>query len=95
MLYKKLNPSERAIYLMKSVFNYDYSELMETFEKKKDHCRQLYKRAKDKLDTNGTYPDINLVDIKDKFDEFINAYHSGTLAELTDSLKQEISEKIK
>jgi RNA polymerase sigma factor (sigma-70 family) len=45
----KLEPLERAVYLLKEVFDFDYDLLQETLNKKKDHCRQLFCRAKKKL----------------------------------------------
>ncbi|MCU0398587.1 MAG: sigma-70 family RNA polymerase sigma factor [Cyclobacteriaceae bacterium] len=48
-LHQKLEPVERAVFLLKEVLNYDYDTLQETLGKKKDHCRQLVSRAKKKL----------------------------------------------
>jgi RNA polymerase sigma factor (sigma-70 family) len=49
VLSSKLEPMERAVYLLKEVFDFDYETLQETLNKKKDHCRQLFCRAKKKL----------------------------------------------
>src|SRR5687768_12005677 len=50
VLQSKLEPLERAVYLLKEVFDFDYEALQQTLDKKKDHCRQLLCRAKNKLD---------------------------------------------
>ncbi len=50
VLQSKLEPLERAVYLLKEVFDFDYEALQEALDKKKDHCRQLLCRAKKKLE---------------------------------------------
>ena len=50
MLHKKLEPLEKSIYVMREVFSVEYEELQEIFDKKKEHCRQLFFRAKTKLE---------------------------------------------
>ena len=49
VLQTKLQPLERAVYVLKEVFDFDYSALQEALDKKQDHCRQLFCRAKKKL----------------------------------------------
>jgi RNA polymerase sigma-70 factor (ECF subfamily) len=49
VLQNKLEPLERAVYLLKEVFDLDYEALQVILDKKKDHCRQLFCRAKKKL----------------------------------------------
>lgn len=49
ILQNKLEPLERAVYVLKEVFDFDYNALQELLDKKQDHCRQLFCRAKKKL----------------------------------------------
>jgi len=49
LLQEKLEPLERAVYLLREVFDFDYTALQELLNKKQDHCRQLLCRAKRKL----------------------------------------------
>lgn len=49
VLQAKLEPLERAVYVLKEVFGFDYNALQEVLDKKQDHCRQLFCRAKKKL----------------------------------------------
>jgi RNA polymerase sigma-70 factor (ECF subfamily) len=58
VLHAKLEPLERAVYLLKEVFDFDYEELQQTFDKKKDHCRQLFFRAKKKLNEETSKIDL-------------------------------------
>jgi len=43
VLLEKLSPQERAIFLLKEIFSYDYDELAEIFDKTTAHCRQIFK----------------------------------------------------
>lgn len=49
VLQAKLEPLERAVYILKEVFDFDYKALQELLDKKQEHCRQLFCRAKKKL----------------------------------------------
>src|SRR5574337_224464 len=50
VLHVKLGPLERAVYLLKEVFDFNYDELCVALDKRKEHCRQLFCRAKKKLE---------------------------------------------
>ena len=49
VMHKKLEPVERGIYLLREVFDFEYEDLQHIFGKKKENCRQLFVRAKSKL----------------------------------------------
>ncbi len=49
VLQHKLEPLERAVYLLKEVFDFDYESVQKALNKKQEHCRQLLSRAKKKL----------------------------------------------
>lgn len=49
VIQTKLEPLERAVYVLKEVFDFDYQVLQQLLDKKQDHCRQLFCRAKKKL----------------------------------------------
>ncbi len=54
IINKKLAPLERAIFLLREAFDFEYDELQTIFNKKKEHCRQLVCRAKEKLSKEAT-----------------------------------------
>ena len=92
VLHKKLEPLEKSIYVMREIFSVEYEELQEIFDKKKDHCRQLFFRAKSKLEqdkikfkTDFTVPKLPL--------SFKKACELGSISEMIDELKREISKK--
>jgi len=46
VLLENLSPAERAVFLLREVFDYDYGEIAEMLEKDEAACRQLFSRAK-------------------------------------------------
>lgn len=49
VLLEKLNPVERAVFLLREVFEYDYSEIAGMVDKTEANCRQIAHRAKQYL----------------------------------------------
>jgi RNA polymerase sigma-70 factor (ECF subfamily) len=53
ILHSKLEPLERAVFVLKEVFDFDYDQIQAAFDRRKDQCRQLVCRAKKKLEVPG------------------------------------------
>lgn len=49
VLLETLTPAERAVFLLREVFEYDYSEIGRIIEKNEANCRQMVRRAKEHL----------------------------------------------
>lgn len=91
-LFKKLPPAERAVFVLKELFNFDYSELTEILDQKSENCRQLFSRAHKNLAQSKERfsPD------KDRLDSAVEQFKQATLGEFTsliDGLKSDISLK--
>jgi RNA polymerase sigma factor (sigma-70 family) len=91
ILQTKLEPLERAVYLLKEVFDFDYEELQKALDKKKDHCRQLFHRAKKKLSEETAKIHLELPDTAKMMDSFKKACNFGNEADFVLELKKEIS----
>lgn len=46
VLLETLSPVERAVFLLREVFDYDYEQIAPIVEKSESNCRQLYSRAR-------------------------------------------------
>ena len=46
VLLEELTPLERAVFLLREVFDYEYAEIAEMVGKEETACRQLFSRAK-------------------------------------------------
>ncbi|HRQ41128.1 MAG TPA: RNA polymerase sigma-70 factor [Chloroflexota bacterium] len=49
VLLETLSPTERAVFLLREVFDYDYAEIAEMVGKSEANCRQMVRRAKQHL----------------------------------------------
>jgi RNA polymerase sigma factor (sigma-70 family) len=89
VIQAKLEPLERAAYLLKEVFDFDYEEIQKVLDKKADNCRQLFSRARKKLDKNPkkavNNPESNL------FDSFKKACDMGNITDFVQHLKADIA----
>jgi RNA polymerase sigma-70 factor (ECF subfamily) len=50
VLLESLTPVERAVFLLREVFDYDYAEIAKIVQRSEDNCRQLYVRARRDID---------------------------------------------
>jgi RNA polymerase sigma-70 factor (ECF subfamily) len=50
VLLENLTPLERAVFLLRQVFDYDYREIAEVLGKEESACRQLFSRAQKHID---------------------------------------------
>ena len=91
VLHTKLGPLERAVYLLKEVFDFDYDELQVALDKKQEHCRQLFCRAKKKLEEETDKLHFTLPDTTKMIKSFREACDFGNASKLVQELKQQIS----
>lgn len=89
ILQQKLEPLERAVFLLKEVFGIDYETMQGALDRKKDHCRQLFLRAKNKLKSESFKINVDLPDTG-LAAAFRKACYLGHADELLHVLKMEI-----
>jgi RNA polymerase sigma factor (sigma-70 family) len=92
VIQSKLEPLERATYLLKEVFDFDYEAIQKVVDKKADHCRQLFSRAKKKLNDSSSKIKMELPDASQLFESFKNACTIDNATELINHLKNDIAE---
>jgi len=87
VLHKKLEPVERGIFVLRELFDFDYEELQQIFDKKKENCRKLLSRAKEKLSREpnkvGHVEDSLIASFK-------KACHIGPTTDFIEKVKEEI-----
>ena len=94
ILQSKLEPLERAVFLMKEVFDFDYASIQETLNKKQDHCRQLLCRAKKKLGEQSESLNFNLPDVSKMLTSFKEACTMENIEKFVTELKTDIGESL-
>jgi RNA polymerase sigma-70 factor (ECF subfamily) len=93
VIQTKLEPVERAAYLLREVFDYEYDEIQKVLDKKADHCRQLLTRARKKLgeEQDKIKLNIHMPDTSTLFESFKKACHVEDASEFVQHLKADIS----
>lgn len=49
LMLERLSPIERAVFLLREVFEYDYKQIAEMTDKSETNCRKIFSRAKQQL----------------------------------------------
>jgi RNA polymerase sigma factor (sigma-70 family) len=91
VLQTKLQPLERAVFLLKDVFDFDYDTLQKTLDKNKDHCRQLLCRARKKLSEETSRIHIDLPNRSELLESFRKACDLNNAGALVGELKKDIA----
>lgn len=92
LLLERLTPDERAAFLLRVVFDYDYQELAGVISKSESAARQLVSRAHGKLGVDGDRRFPVSQAFADEFvDQFVAACRSGDV-KAVESLLAETSE---
>ncbi|CAN5869865.1 RNA polymerase sigma-70 factor [soil metagenome] len=91
VLLEQLTPLERAIFLLREVFSYDYAEIAVILDKTEIACRQVFSRAKKHIQAHRPRftpaPDTH----QQMLHQFIQAVNSGELAGLVHLLADEVT----
>lgn len=90
VLLEKLTPQERAIFLLKEVFAYDYFELSEVFDKSEENCRQIMRRARENLGNDVKRFEVDVKLHEKMLSKFLSAVSEGSLEHFIDLLKEDI-----
>lgn len=94
-LSNHLEPTEKAVFILREVFDFDYEEIQAIIDKKADNCRKLLQRAKGKLNelSDSIHLEKNIPTCNLSFD-FIKACKTGSYDGILSTLKAEIAQKI-
>lgn len=95
VMQARLEPLERAVYLLKEVFDFDYEALQVILDKKKEHCRQLVCRAKKKLSEETSRMHFDFPDPSRLIASFRKACDMGNSSEFVLDLKKDILASVK
>jgi RNA polymerase sigma-70 factor (ECF subfamily) len=79
VLLESLSASERAVYILKSAFDYKYAEIALELDLTVDYCRKIYSRAKQKLRQARPKPSVSRKDHQHYLREFQAAIEAGAV----------------
>jgi RNA polymerase sigma-70 factor (TIGR02957 family) len=90
LLLQQLNTIERAVFLLREVFQYSYNEIAEILGKSNDNCRQIFHRAKKGMEHDPKkQPSISMAESTVK--EFVHSILNGNVNQLLDLVGEDVA----
>lgn len=90
LLLEKLNPAERAAFLLHEVFDYEYSEVAGILGRNEANCRQLLRRARQRISGGRPRFATSPRQHEKLLKEFMAASSTGDLAQLVTLLSEDV-----
>ncbi len=90
MLLENLSPVERAIYILRVAFVLDYDEIAGIVDKSAANCRQILRRAREKLDTGQGRRQARRAEHESLLSNFMKVCEDGNLDELIALMSKDI-----
>ncbi|HEX6797235.1 MAG TPA: RNA polymerase sigma-70 factor [Ktedonobacterales bacterium] len=91
VLLETLSPVERAVFLLREVFDYDYAQIAEIVQKSEDNCRQLFTRARKRVEEGRPRFDADAKRQQELAARFFGAADQGDLAGLVSFLSEDVA----
>jgi RNA polymerase sigma-70 factor (ECF subfamily) len=90
VLLESLSPTERAVFLLRQVFDYDYAEIAAIVGKSEANCRQMMRRARQHIEAGKPRYDVPLKQQEALVAQFAEACVAGDLEGLINLLAEDI-----
>ena len=90
VLLENLSPVERAVFLLREVFDYSYAEIAEVVHKSEANCRQITRRARQKVNAGHGRFQANPEKQQTLVQQFITTCNTGDLPGLIHLLSDDI-----
>jgi RNA polymerase sigma-70 factor (ECF subfamily) len=90
VLLESLTPVERAVFLLREVFDYDYGAIAKIVERSEDNCRQLYVRARKHIDQGRPRFEASREQRDELAQKFFAAAHEGNTQALVEMLAADV-----
>jgi RNA polymerase sigma-70 factor (ECF subfamily) len=91
VLLERLSPVERAVFVLREVFAYDYAEVAATVGRSEAACRQLLMRARRHMDTGRPRFDADRRAREELADRFFGAFRNGDVEGLREVLAADVN----
>jgi RNA polymerase sigma factor (sigma-70 family) len=91
VLLEYLGPRERAVFILKQVFDYSHREIAEIFSISIENSKQLLSRAKKVLKEKGSDFKLKNVSTTDSLMQYVNLIRNGDIKMLEEMLSDHIS----
>jgi RNA polymerase sigma-70 factor (ECF subfamily) len=90
VVLERLTPAERAVFLLREVFEYEYSEIATVIGQNQTNCRQILRRARQHVSTLRPRFRVSAQKQNDLLERFIQATRSGDMDGLVALLSSDV-----
>jgi RNA polymerase sigma-70 factor, ECF subfamily len=90
VLLESLSPVERAVFLLREVFGYDYGEIARAVDKSEPNCRQIFTRARRRIDEGRPRFEASRRQGTELTDRFLAAVSGGDLEGFIEMLAPDV-----
>ncbi|BDI32951.1 DNA-directed RNA polymerase sigma-70 factor [Capsulimonas corticalis] len=90
VLLERLTPAERAVFLLREVFEYEYSEIADVLGQSETNCRQILRRARQHVDAERPRFPASAQKQVDLLERFLQAVGGGDLDGLVSVLSHDV-----
>lgn len=90
VVLKKLDPVQRAVFILRKVFDYEYSSVAEIVDKSEENCRKIAQRALQQVQENKPHFEKNVSEQhKQLVSAFTKAVQDGKINEIENMLAED------
>ncbi|HEY1291643.1 MAG TPA: RNA polymerase sigma-70 factor [Chloroflexota bacterium] len=90
LMLEKLSPLERAVFVLREVFDYDYAEIAPTVGKSEANCRQVFHRARQRLAGDESRFETTREHQEQLTRQFLRAINAGDVQGLVSLLAEDV-----
>lgn len=91
LLLEKLNPIERAVFILREVLGYDYKEISRIVDRSEPNCRKIFSRVKNQLPLKEESAGKPESKNKETIQAFVSALYQGNIQKLEELLGKEVT----
>lgn len=91
VLLERLTPAERAVFLLREVFEYEYDEIGQILERSEAACRKLFSRARDHIAEHRPRFQASPEEHRRLLEQFMRAARTGDLNGLMTMLADDVT----
>lgn len=89
LLLQQLNAMERAVFLLREIFQYSYEEVAEIVGKSSANCRQIFRRAKQSIHFDPAIP-LDTSVMEEKVKDFVQSILQGNTTHLMELIHEDV-----
>ncbi len=90
VLLETLSPVERAVFLLREVFDYGYDEIAQSVERNEANCRQIFARARKRIDEGKPRFEADRAKREALAGRFLTAVQTGQVEQLVELLAADV-----